>query len=369
MFLEKKEVNTGRQVEFDYLKGLFIPMILLVHAFQMLGGTSEPVFHVIYTICTLTGSTIFLFVMGLGSTYSKRTERQMAVSGLKLILWQLVWNVLALALPFLLGQGIRAVFGLSMDRWPLALGQITVLLEYINIFFIAGISYLLLALMKKLRVGDWGYLILAVIFLVVTPFVYMTGKSTGIPVLDYILTMFLGGRAGVSLCFMPHFTYVLFGVWFGRILRRVSDKSALYLRILPGALVIGVGYLVYVIVTNSSLAAVYSFVGYQYVYSGIFRMLSNLSWTLLAAAAFYALQNKIKSIRVLDKVLMHLNRKTSQYYAIHPFLYSLLFSVAAMAPYGWAACIGIAVVDIFLCYIAVRIWDKFCRYRSGRIKK
>ena len=74
MFLEKKEVNTKRQTEFDYLKGLFIPMIILTHAFQMLGATGEPVFHIIYTVCTMTGSTIFLFVMGMGSTYSRRTE-------------------------------------------------------------------------------------------------------------------------------------------------------------------------------------------------------------------------------------------------------------------------------------------------------
>ena len=41
MFLGKEEVNIGRQVEFDYLKGLFVPMIILIHAFQLMGGTAE----------------------------------------------------------------------------------------------------------------------------------------------------------------------------------------------------------------------------------------------------------------------------------------------------------------------------------------
>ena len=66
MFLGKEEVNIGRQVEFDYLKGLFVPMIILIHAFQLMGGTAEPFYEVFYPVCTLTGSTIFLFVMGLG---------------------------------------------------------------------------------------------------------------------------------------------------------------------------------------------------------------------------------------------------------------------------------------------------------------
>lgn len=39
----KEEVNTGRQIEFDYMKGLFIPMILLIHAFQVTGGALVPV--------------------------------------------------------------------------------------------------------------------------------------------------------------------------------------------------------------------------------------------------------------------------------------------------------------------------------------
>ena len=34
----KTDINTGRQVELDYMKGLFVPMILFIHAFQMLGG-------------------------------------------------------------------------------------------------------------------------------------------------------------------------------------------------------------------------------------------------------------------------------------------------------------------------------------------
>jgi len=357
MFLEKQEVNTGRQWEFDYLKGLFVPMILLIHAFQMLGGVEEPFYQVLYTVCTMTGSTIFLFVMGLGSTYSRRNEKQMAISGLKLILWQVLWNVFALGLPFLLGQGIRAILGLSMEVWPIALMQTGVLLQYINIFFIAGICYLLLALLRKLRLCTHGYLVLALVFMIASPYLYMMGKTTGIPALDYILTMFVGGRDSVSLCCLPHVAYVLFGVWFGKILRRVSNKSGLYLRILPGALVLGVGYMVYALLKSDSLASLCTFVSDQYVFPGTFRMLANLSWVLLTAALFYALQNKIKAAKWLDGVLLHFNRKTTPYYAVHPFLYSLGCSAAAMVPYGWVACLVMAVVDTGLCYLIIRWWD------------
>ncbi len=29
----KTDVNTGRQTELDYMKGLFVPVILFIHAF------------------------------------------------------------------------------------------------------------------------------------------------------------------------------------------------------------------------------------------------------------------------------------------------------------------------------------------------
>lgn len=119
----KEESNTGRQVEFDYMKGLFIPMILLIHAFQMLGGPESlvPAYKIIYIIGTMTGSAIFMFVLGLGSTYSKRTNGQLVQSGVKMLVYEFMWNVLAL------------------------------------------------------------------IFIVVNPFLYMNGKSTGIAILDYVL--------------------------------------------------------------------------------------------------------------------------------------------------------------------------------------
>ena len=366
MFLNKQEVNTGRQIEFDYLKGLFIPMIILIHAFQLMGGTAAVFYEVIYPICTLTGSTIFLFVMGLGSTYSKSSPKKMVLTGIKLILWQVAWNVLALAVPFLLGQGIRSAAGLSMEIWPIALAQTGVLLQYINIFFIAGVSYLLLALFKKLNLPAWGYLVMGAALLCATPFLYITDFSTGIPAIDYILTMFCGGRDSVSLIFLPHFVYVLFGVWFGRILRRTENKKALYLRILPGALAIGIAYVVYAILTNDSLTNFCNFMSYEYIFPGIFRMLANISFTLLCAALLFALAEKIQKRRLLHRGLMHFNRKTSAYYAVHPFMYSLITSLAALAPMGWLVCILSAVANTFFSFFVINLWGKIYKPKKRK---
>ena len=358
MFITKQEVNTGRQKEFDYLKGLFVPMIILIHAFQLMGGTGERFYELFYPVCTLTGSTIFLFVMGLGSTYSKRTPKEMAFTGVKLILWQVAWNVFALALPFLIGQGGRALFGLSMDMWPVALQQIVVLLQYINIFFIAGVVYLIFALFKKLQLPTWAYLVIAVVLLIVSPFLYISDFRTGIGVIDYVLTMFCGGRDSVSLIFWPNFVYALFGVCFGRLLHHTSSKKRLYACILPVALLVGGVYVMYVVLRSESYSDICYLMSYDYVFSGTFRMLANLSCTLFGAGVLYALRRLIQKITPLDRLLLHFNKRTSAYYAIHPFLYSLIASVMVLAPMDWIPCVIIAVINTVIVWLVIRLWDR-----------
>ena len=95
----------------------------------------------------MTGSAIFMFVLGLGTTYSRRTNRQMVQSGVKMLIYELVWNVLAMGLPTVLGQLLRGMFGLE-TAWDFTWEQMPILLQYINVFFIAGISYFLLAFLR-----------------------------------------------------------------------------------------------------------------------------------------------------------------------------------------------------------------------------
>jgi len=361
---DSKEINTGRQIEFDYMKGLFIPMILLIHAFQMLGGAAAqvPAYKIIYIIATMTGSAIFMFVLGLGSAYSRRTNRQFVRDGLKLLLYQLVWNVLALGLPMVIGQAIRALFGLQ-TAWATTWERMPMMIEYINVFFIAGISYLLLALLRQIRIPTWAYFVLALVFIFINPFLYMDGKSTGVAALDYLLTMFAGGRPAVSLCCLAHMPYVLLGVGFGRVLRRTSDKDRLYKIIAVPAAVILIAYFIYAISANNGLDRLYAFSGAGYKHPGSLRTLANCSSVMLMAGALYALRDKITALRPLHALLMHLNKQTTPYYAVHPFYYGLISALALYAPYGAVACLGFAPAVWGLCFATIAAWNRLHMHR------
>ena len=365
LMFASEEINTGRQIEFDYMKGLFIPMILLIHAFQMLGGAASlvPAYKITYIIATMTGSAIFMFVLGLGSAYSRRTNRQLVKDGLKMLLYQLIWNVLALGLPMVIGQLLRGLFGLE-TAWETTWERMPMMIEYINVFFIAGVNYLLLALLRQIKVPTWAYFVIALAFIFVNPLLYMNGKSTGIAALDYVLTMFAGGRPAVSLCCLAHIPYVTLGAGFGRVLRRTLDKGRLYKIIAIPAAAILIAYFIYAIHANDGLDQLYAFGGAGYKHPGPLRALANCSCVMLMAGALYALRNRIIALNPLHTLLMHLNKQTTPYYAVHPFYYGLLSALALYAPFGAAACAGLTLVVWGLCFLTIRIWNRLLKRRG-----
>lgn len=363
--LAKTEINTGRQIEFDYMKGLFTPMILLIHSFQILVGPGEHVgaYKIMYILATMTGSAIFMFVLGLGSTYSRRTNAQLVKDGAKLLLWQLIWNVLAMGAPLIISQGLRTLFGLK-TVWDVTWELMPVMLQYINVFFIAGMCYFLLALLRQIKTPTLAYFVLALVFIFANPHLYMYDKRTGIAMLDYVLTMFVGDRAAISLCCISHFPYALLGVGFGRVLRRVQSKARLYkIIVVPSALLV-VAHFVRAFMLTDSLDTLFIYSSNGYVYPDALRALANCASVLLMAAALYALREKIAKAKPLHNVLIHFSKMTTPYYAVHPFFYQLISSFALYAPFTAMACAGMAFVVWALSFISLRIWKRIQVCRS-----
>ncbi len=359
----KNDINTGRQVEFDYLKGLFIPMILLIHAFQMLGGAKVPAYRITYIIATMTGAAIFIFVLGFGSVYSRKDCKGLAMAGVRLIVMEFVWNALALTLPMILGQLLRMITG-HEPLWALTWMQAPMMLQYINVFFIAGVCYLVLALLKFFDTPAVVYIGLAVLLFVVDPFLYMNGKTTGNGVLDYILTTFVGGRAAVSLNFIALLPHALLGVGFGKILRKTENKGRLYgILSIPLIIIVAV-YFIHAFNTYPGLDALYNYSGMGYIYPDILRAFANAASVLLFAGSLYALRNIIGRCKLLHNALIHLNRNNTPYYAIHPFWYGIIFATAGYTSFSAKLCTVMAIVVWGLCFVTITVWNR-CKKRNG----
>ena len=355
----KTDINTGRQVELDYMKGLFVPMILFIHAFQMLGNpeTYVSAYKVIYIIATMTGAAIFMFVLGVGTTYSGKSDKKLALFGVKLIVMELLWNALSLALPMILSQFFRMFAGYA-PCWEETWMRVPVMLEYINVFFIAGMCYLVIVLLRKLKLHPAGYAVLAIILFIVNPMLYMNGKTTGNEIADYILTTFVGGRDAVSLTFIALLPHALLGVSFGKLLRRTENKGKLYGLLAIPLLLIVIVYFVYAITTHTDLTSLFVYSDMGYNYPGILRGLANASSVILLAGLLYGLRNLIGKCDVIHKFIMQFCRNNTPYYAIHPFYYCCITATAGYLPFSSGLCAVIAVIVGFLCYATILLWNR-----------
>ena len=187
-----EETNTKRQREFDYLKGIFMLFIYLVHAFQATMSPEDSVTQWIFMFATMSGAAIFIFVMGIGTVYSRNaTPVGMAKSGVRMVVYQYLNNlayVIALLIPYPFVSG--NLTGTGRDNFK----YLTVVyIQYINIFFITGIIYFVLALLKRLNMNIAGYVIMGAAVSIIAPFLY--GKPVDVPVLGYIMKLLIGDAA------------------------------------------------------------------------------------------------------------------------------------------------------------------------------
>ncbi len=355
----KKDVNTGRQQELDYMKGLFVPMILIIHAFQMLGGafTAGSAYRIFYIAATMTGAALFMFILGIGTVYSKKSNKELALYGVKLVAMQILWNVLSLSLPMVLGQLIRIVFGFA-PNWTETFMRIPVMAEYINVFFVAGMCYFVIVILRSVKLPAVGYIAIAGVLFAVNPSLYMIGKSTGNSIVDYVFQTFAGGRSSVSLCVISLMPHALLGVGFGKFLRRTENKGRLYGILAIPLSVIVIAYFVYAIATHPNLSTMYTYSDMGYVFPGVFRGFANAASVILLAGALWAVHGAIGKCKPLHNLFMHFCRNNTPYYAIHPFYFCLILAINSYAPFSEGFSIAMAAFVGILCYGTILLWKK-----------
>ena len=221
----KEEVNTGRQREFDYLKGIFMLFIYLIHAFQATLSTEDSISRWIYSFATMSGAAIFIFVMGIGTVYSRHGEpADFAKSGVRMVIYQYLNNlayVAALIVPYPFVS--ERLVGNETENLKLL---IKMYMQYTNIFFITGIIYLVLALLKKFNLNTAWYVVIGAAASIAAPFIY--GIPVNVPVVGYIVKLLIGEADFVSFTPLYFLSYALLGVAFGKMIRHVKNKAGFY---------------------------------------------------------------------------------------------------------------------------------------------
>ena len=371
--LKNEEVNVGRQRELDLVKGFLMIMIVFIHSFQTIAGAEAAesnVHKIMFALFMPTGACLYLFTMGFGSVFTRHSKpKDMVKNGVRLLLYQGISNLCyatAMTISFYIRNSITGEVAGSRAVYE---ANVYSMLTFVNIFFISGMCYFVLALYRKLNVRLSGYIISAIVVGIVSPFTKLLISDN--QALNWILDMTFGGKGETSFCFFPYLSYVFLGYVFGKVIRRVpeNEKGNFYKKsgILCG--MIAAIWFVGCIVLHPGIDGFFNYMIEQYRIPGLFKVIGSFCTIMFVFAIAFWLMPMIEKWKFGYHKLCYYSKQISKMYAVHIGVYYVIGGFAAFYAFNVKECLIWAVVVLIVTDLLVqgyiRIADKIV---CGRCK-
>ncbi|HAI87471.1 MAG TPA: hypothetical protein DCL63_10840 [Firmicutes bacterium] len=225
--LRDERARGERQVELDIGKGFAVLLMICVHVQEALSHSvvQYSLFGCIVEFVTgFPAAPLFMFVMGVGTVYSRRQDAGYAIGrGASLLLMAYLLNAARGYIPWALG--IKLGF-LAQDAVPY--GDVLQSLLEVDILHFAGLCFILIGVLRAAKV-PWGAY--PVVGLVLGGLNYLVcGISTGQAYADSILGLLWGASETSYFPFLSWVMYPMAGIAFGHILKNSSDRRRLYMQ-------------------------------------------------------------------------------------------------------------------------------------------
>jgi uncharacterized membrane protein len=213
-------INTGRQIELDWARGLAVFFMILVHV--KICMRPYPLLDLYAKIIEFCGNPpaapTFMILLGAGIVYSKnRDPKKLSIRGLKLLLANYVLNFISLGLPYL------TLFFQTNDAANLEL----MIFETIgaDILAFAGLTFLFFALVEKMRIKLIHVILVTLVLSCLNYLVSAAFININISVLPGLL---IRVNENSYFPFLSWIGYPVMGYVFGNFLMRCSRKKAFY---------------------------------------------------------------------------------------------------------------------------------------------
>ena len=300
-----KEVNVGRQIEFDLAKAATILLMIWSHVYDYLSTWFAPSVSAINTDwrSALYGAVTFMFCMGVGMAYTRScTPGDYARRGVHIFLTGILLALFRTVIP---GMASYWILGdeSSLMIQCVALGG--------DILQFAGLAFLLMALLRKLGLGYGA--IFGISVLMSAAAWPLESVQTGCYPFDQLLGYFWGTETESYFPLFSWFIFVASGALFGKMYRRLQDKRAFHRICLPVGLVVTAVYLWVCICTRQSVFLQFSSERYL-----AHRMLPDALMCLICNVGLMSLMYYIGLIvpAKLAPVLTYPSKHINKYYCI-----------------------------------------------------
>ena len=272
----QSDCNTGRQTGVDAAKVLAIVFMVACHT-MMYGGDVDLEHGLgMWFACILGGAPaapVFMACMGIGVAYGRHTDAAtLARRGLRMLVVSYIFNAVRAGANPLLG-----LFGGDTMHYHLFL----YLFFFVDILQFAGVALLLLALLRRCRVGVAGTVGLSLAMslagsLVAENVGWLVQKiHTGILALDAPLALLVGtitpgGAPETPLVYsafplLNWFVFVALGLAIGKALRRCRDLDRLYALATPPAAILFIVFTIWGLKGGAPVHLYDSEEGYYYL--------------------------------------------------------------------------------------------------------
>lgn len=340
-YLDKAEVNTGRQLELDIARGLAVLFMVMIHIqeyFSDIYAKEGVIGTVIDFLGGIPAAPVFMILMGIGFVYSKRSTAEILLKrGLIILITGYVLNLLRGSLPYLFQY---MIYG-SQYSIDMALTNFI----YVDIFQFSGLAMIFFAFVKKYNFKEAHLFISMLIFSLINQM--MSYISVDSFALQGITGLIWGSSEYSFFPFLTWIFYPIIGFIFGKILLRVTNKEMFYLR------VILVGYLIFFgLILLGNIFGVDSmlFSDELYYHHRLFGNIIAASFVFAWIGSMFYI-NKILNNSIRD-ILKRWSNNVTEIYFIHWVI--LGWSVQFLGnnylslPYVVVLFIGVLVVSDFL---------------------
>lgn len=346
--LKEQEVNVGRQRELDLVKGFLMIMIVFIHSFQTIAGAEaaeSSVHKIMFALFMPTGACLYLFTMGFGSAFTRHSQpKDMVKNGVKLLFYQGLSNLCYAAIMTICFNIRNSITGEAAGSRELYNANLYSMLTFVNIFFIAGMCYLVLAIYRKLNVKLSGYIISAVIVGIISPFTGLLVSDN--PALNWILDMTFGGKGETSFCFFPYLSYVFLGYVFGKVIRRVpeNEKGNFYKKSGVVCGTVAVVWFICCIVLHPGIEGFFNYMIDQYRVPGLAKVTGSFCSIILVFAIAFWIMPIMEKWKFGYNKLCYFSKQISKMYAVHIGVYWVIGGFAAFYEFGVKGCLILSVI-------------------------
>ena len=346
--LKDQEVNVGRQRELDLVKGFLMIMIVFIHSFQTIAGAEaaeSSVHKIMFALFMPTGACLYLFTMGFGSAFTRHSQpKDMVKNGVKLLFYQGLSNLCYAAIMTICFNIRNSITGEAAGSRELYNAHLYSMLTFVNIFFIAGMCYLVLAIYRKLNVKLSGYIISTVIVGIISPFTGLLVSDN--PALNWILDMTFGGKGETSFCFFPYLSYVFLGYVFGKVIRRVpeNEKGNFYKKSGVVCGTVAVVWFICCIVLHPGIEGFFNYMIGQYRVPGLAKVTGSFCSIILVFAIAFWIMPIMEKWKFGYNKLCYFSKQISKMYAVHIGVYWVIGGFAAFYEFGVKGCLILSVI-------------------------